>query len=324
MTETSKTHTHCPLCSGGLHTRYHRIPDRLGTSAGGYRLDECTRCGLGMINPAPSGDLARYYPEHYLSQESGAPGLMSRLERLYRYDQYRFDFDLVRRVTGVEVGAVGSYVDIGCGSGERVTYARGRGCPRSVGVDRFSFGKAASRRDVDLINSEVLDFRPADRFDMVSMFHVLEHVEDPVGILRHLGAHVIAPGGLLVLQVPNYGAAERRLFGRRWFGLDAPRHLFQFDASTARAAVEAAGLEVVGTCAVNAPLHPVTSVPSLFPALDPQRIWVRPGSRAAKLGLQVLWAVATLVAIPFAWVQNLTRQASMLTVIARPRAVPGV
>jgi SAM-dependent methyltransferase len=324
--EHTTTHEACPLCQGPLRSRYDGIVDRLGTSTGTYNLDECTACGFALINPAPSGDLSAYYPDHYLSQEDAgggddAAGVLSRLEKVYRYNQYAFDFGLLRTAAGLDVADVSSYVDIGCGSGERVTYVAEQGCPRSVGVDRYRFGKRASRREVELVNSEVVAFRPAERFAVVSMFHVLEHVEDPVGILRHLRDHVISPDGVLVVQVPNYGAFERRVFGRRWFGLDAPRHLLQFDATTARTAVEAAGFDVVSVSRVNAPLHPVTLVPSAVPALDVQKIWVRPGSPLSKFAWQLLWAAATVVAIPFAWVQNLTRNASMLTVVARPRVV---
>jgi len=324
--EQTITHNSCVLCAGALRQRYDQVEDRLGTSDRRYQLDECVECGLGLINPAPSGDLSAYYPEQYLSQEesdaaSAAPaeGALSRIERWYRYNQYRFDFAQLRRATGVDVADARSYVDIGCGSGERVTYVAEQGCVRAVGIDRYEFGKRASRREVELVNSEVVAFRPDQPFEVASMFHVLEHVEDPVGILRHLREQVLSADGTLIVQVPNYGAFERRLFGRRWFGLDAPRHLFQFNAETARTALEAAGFEVLQVAQVNAALHPVTLVPSAFRSLDVQRIWVRPGSRAGKVAMQLLWAAATVLAIPFAFLQNLTKNASMLTLVARPR-----
>lgn len=318
---STKTHAVCPLCGGGLAERYDDVKDRLGTSTDTYRVDECMTCGLGLINPAPSGDLSAFYPDHYLSQEpaSGATSLVSRLEQRYRYNQYRFDFRLLEKAAGIQIGDSVSYLDVGCGSGERVTYVSARGCARSVGIDRYDFGKRQSHANVELINTEIVDYRPSERFRVVSMFHVLEHVEEPVVILRHLCSEILEPDGVLVVQVPNYGSIERKLLGRRWFGLDAPRHLFQFDAATTRRAVEGAGLEVVQIYEVNAPLHPVTLVPSFLPALDVQRIWVRPGSAFSKLALQALWAVATVVAIPLAWLQNRARNASMLTVVARPQ-----
>lgn len=315
-------HDSCILCGAAVRRRYDDVPDRLGTSDGQWSFDECASCGFAFVNPAPTGDLSRYYPDNYLSQEdagSASEGLLSRLERLYRYDQYRFDFRLLRECASVDVHRAPSYLDVGCGSGERVTYVAERGCPRSVGIDRYAFGKTASRGAVELVNTEIVDYRPVERFAVVSMFHVLEHVENPHMILDHLRQAVLAPEGVLIVQVPNYGAFERRLFGRRWFGLDAPRHLLQFNSRTVRMTLERAGYDVIDVVARNAPLHPVTLVPSAVPALDVQRIWVRPGSRRAKIALQLLWAVATLAAVPFAWLQNLTGSASMLTVIAKPR-----
>lgn len=327
-----RTHVTCPMCAGHVRRRYDRVRDRLGTSSVPYQVDECIGCGLGMINPAPTGDLSRFYPENYLSQEGsgeeerGVPetdantaGLLSRAERAYRYDQYRFDFGLMRRAVNTDISDAKSYVDVGCGSGERVSFAREQGCERAMGIDRYRFGKRTAWLGVELINAEITDFRPEERFQVASMFHVLEHVEDPIGILRHLRNAVLADDGVLIVQVPNYGSIERRIFGRRWFGLDAPRHLFQFDSTTARRALQDAGFEVVAVFQVNAPLHPVTLVPSVFPALDVQRIWVRPGGTWSKLAAQALWALATVVAIPFALLQNMLRRASMLTVVARPR-----
>lgn len=320
---TVKIHPSCPLCGGALRLRYSAVPDRLETSADTYAVDECERCGLGLVNPAPTGDLSWCYPEGYLSQEgaSNGGGLLSRLERVYRFDQYRFDFELLRRATSVDIGAVTSYVDVGAGSGERLAYARRRGCTRCVGIDRYKFDKVRSL-GVEYINGEIVDFRPGERFQVVSLFHVLEHVEDPVGVLEHIAREVVAADGIVVVQVPNYGCAERRWFGRRWFGLDAPRHLFHFDERTILDVVDAAGLAMVEVFEANAPLHPVTVVPSMFPALDVQRTWVRPGNMWSRLGWQLLWAAATLAAVPFGLVQNLRRDASMLTVVAKPAPGP--
>ncbi len=304
--------------------KYEGVPDRLGTSAFTYSLCECSYCGLGLINPAPTGDLSPYYPAHYLSQEesrAGSPSLLSRAERLYRYNQYAFDFKLLARASNLSLREADSYIDIGCGSGERVSYASELGCARAVGIDRYEFAKQSSRESVELITTEITDFRPAQRFQVASMFHVLEHVEDPVGVLRHIRNAILSEGGLVIVQVPNYGSIERRIFGRRWFGLDAPRHLFQFDSRTGRMVLEKAGFEVMATFAVNATFHPVTLVPSLVPALDVQRIWAGRGSSRSKFMAQVVWVVATAVAVPVCWMQNMLRTASMLTLVARPARV---
>jgi SAM-dependent methyltransferase len=294
----------------------------LDTSPGTYTIDECTHCGFALLNPAPTGDLSQYYPTHYLSQEgdgsSSANSLLSRAERAYRYDQYRFDFGLLHRASGLQISRADSYVDVGCGSGERVQFASRSGCERAVGIDRYQFAKRSSHQSAQFVDTEILDFVPPDRFEVASLFHVLEHVEDPIGILTHLRESVLTRDGWIIVQVPNYGSLERRIFGRRWAGLDVPRHLFHFDARALRRSVQAAGYDVQEIYRVNAPLHSVTLVPSIAPSLDVQRIWVRPGSAAFKIAAQALWAVATLATVPLAMVMNWSGSGSMLTVVARP------
>lgn len=274
----------------------------------------------------PIGDVGQFYPANYLSDEDvGAKAGDQKnasldLEKWYRYNQYEFDFKLMRKVTGLDISAAESYVDIGCGSGERVTFARSKGCGVSKGVDKFDFAKHAPRHESNIINSEVQKFRPAKKFQVASLFHVLEHVENPQEILTHIRKHILAKDGVIIVQVPNYGSPEAKFFGRKWFALDVPRHVWQFNDLSLMELMNNAGYRVRGIYKLNAALHPVTSVPSMFRELDPQRIWANPrNGRMKRKLLQLLWMVATLIAIPVNVVQNLLNQGTMLTIIASPK-----
>jgi SAM-dependent methyltransferase len=312
----------CPFCAGALHRRYRDLGDRLGTVSGTFSVDECATCGAAVVNPSPTGDVSALYPTNYLSGAEEGTGAAAGidLERRYRYNQYRFDFGLLARTTGEQIGALPSYVDLGCGSGERVAYAAERGCARAVGVDKFDFAKTAAQRRVEIVNAELLDFRPAQRFRLASLFHVLEHLEHPGEAIDHVRECVLEPGGHVIIQVPNYGALDRRWFGARWFGLDVPRHLWHFTPAAIGRLLSTHGYDVIGLHQKNAPLHPVTIVPSLFPSVDVQRVWTdRAHGAGYKRMMQVLWAGLTLLSVPVCVVENLLGQASMLTVIARPR-----
>jgi SAM-dependent methyltransferase len=309
----------CPFCGGKLVEKYSGLVDRLFTSKKLYAASECMTCHVGVLNPAPTGDVSRYYPTNYLSSEDNEENESKKfdLEKWYRYNQYDFDFGLLRRASGIDIGRAASYLDVGCGSGERVTYAYDRGCKQSFGVDKFDFAKSKSKQEVTLINADILAYKPEKKFQIVSLFHVLEHLEDPHEILEHLKAEVINKKGYLVIQVPNYGSLERRIFKNKWFSFDVPRHVWQFNESALTRLLDEAGYDIEAVYQVSAPLHPVTILPSMFRGMDVQRIWVdRTHGTSYKTMMKILWAGLTVLTIPLALIQNMFKRSSMLTVIA--------
>jgi SAM-dependent methyltransferase len=68
-------------------------------------------------------------------------------------------------------------------------------------------------------------------FDVITMFHVLEHLTDPKRALFRL-YRLLRPGGLLIVEVPNIGSWYARVFGDVWFHYDVPRHLYHFSRDT--------------------------------------------------------------------------------------------
>jgi predicted SAM-dependent methyltransferase len=59
------------------------------------------------------------------------------------------------------------------------------------------------------------------------MFHVLEHLPNPRFALEYAKG-LLRPGGMLIIQVPNVSSLQARVFGRRWYGLDVPRHVINY------------------------------------------------------------------------------------------------
>lgn len=315
-----KKFSECPLCGGSIIKRYSGLRDRLDTTKKQFTIWECTKCGLGFLNPMPVGDASQFYPTNYLSGETESDDSAGKMdvERWYRYNQYRYDFDLLKSASGTTLKDVESYVDIGCGSGERVAFAEQQGCLSAFGVDKFDFAKNATKKETRIINSEIMDFKPKSKFEVASLFHVLEHLEDPHSALRHIGKHILKKDGYIILQVPNYQALERYIFKNRWFSFDVPRHLWQFNERALADVLSKEGFEIKAIFKTNAPLHPVTVVPSINRELDIQRIWVKRsrGNFYVKF-MTLLWVGVTALTIPFTIFQNLLNRSSMLTVIAR-------
>ncbi|HLJ69057.1 MAG TPA: class I SAM-dependent methyltransferase [Chloroflexota bacterium] len=207
-----------------------------------FSVVRCERCGLALTMPAPSPHrMDRHYPAAYYGVESRYSTLLARcLSLLYRARARR-----IERRAGTRAGVV---LDVGCGRGELLGELRRRGW-RTIGTERNAAAAAYARDalglDVRAAAPRELGLPPGS-VDVVVLWHVLEHVPDPAGLLAEVSG-LLRPGGLALIAVPDFGSPEARLGGPSWFHLDVPRHLNHFDGLALRRLLTAAGLEPIAT-----------------------------------------------------------------------------
>jgi SAM-dependent methyltransferase len=127
-------------------------------------------------------------------------------------------------------------LDVGCGDGALLDAVRARG-REAVGLERTS-----TRPDVRAAELTAFAERPGG-WAAVVFWHSLEHLREPAAAIDRAGA-LLAPGGVLVIAVPNLASWQARLFGERWFALDLPRHLVHLPAPALIEGLRARGLEV--------------------------------------------------------------------------------
>ncbi|MFZ5477945.1 MAG: class I SAM-dependent methyltransferase, partial [Myxococcota bacterium] len=138
----------------------------------------------------------------------------------------------------------GTLLDYGAGSGAFARYMAGRG-HTVVGLEPYSLGAPLEEPGLRLLRAPLATLVEAgDRFDAITLWHVLEHVDRPVALLAELRG-LLRPGGAIVISVPNFASWQRAVFGARWFHLDPPRHLIHFEPDTLDTCLERAGLRVV-------------------------------------------------------------------------------
>ncbi|KAA1190062.1 class I SAM-dependent methyltransferase [Pseudohalioglobus sediminis] len=139
-------------------------------------------------------------------------------------------------------------LDYGCGAGIWLELLR-RG-----GVDWRLIGTEVNPRSIEAVHELGLEgylcdedtlqqHVAANSVGVIHLFHVIEHLPDPVGALRKL-AEVLEPGGAIYGQTPNIDAWDCKLFGQYWSQWHVPRHLVLYTPDTLRRHAEAAGLEV--------------------------------------------------------------------------------
>jgi 2-polyprenyl-3-methyl-5-hydroxy-6-metoxy-1,4-benzoquinol methylase len=216
------THEHvCPLCGSpadrGFETRDH---NRAVTSER-FTYDRCRACGTYFLVNVPD-DLGPYYGGDYFVLPSRA-----QLARVAARETYKLDF-LRRHITGRRV------VEVGPGFGVFAKLARDAGYDYTgIEMDARCCEYLRSEVGVNAIHSdapeEVLAELPPS--DAIALWHVLEHLRDPGAFLAR-AAGALAPGGILIVAMPNPEALQFRLLGARWTHVDAPRHLFLVPSQT--------------------------------------------------------------------------------------------
>lgn len=138
----------------------------------------------------------------------------------------------------------GRLLDVGSGRGRFLAAANGAGwdvrgvefAPASAESTRAAFG-------IDVVVGDFLNAPLDSEYDVVTMWHVLEHLPDPTAAIRR--AHgLLRSGGRLVVSVPNVDSTQARFGGEDWFHLDPPRHLFHFGPRSLGAMVARCGFRV--------------------------------------------------------------------------------
>ncbi len=230
----------CLLCGSDRRTPVLEAADPSDAGRGlRFAVVRCADCGLQYTCPRPDpATIGQFYAADY--GPFRRPRLKNRGEPWGPLAAMMGRPCVERRT--LPWHGQGRLLDFGCGGGSYLERMRAQGW-NVAGLDASAPTAERVRRELGIpCHVGTLphpDLAPGS-FDVVTMWHALEHVHDPLSVLR--AAHdLLAPGGRLLIAVPNIASAPARWFGPSWFGLELPRHLTHFTPTTLRAFVEKAG-----------------------------------------------------------------------------------
>jgi SAM-dependent methyltransferase len=220
----------CPVC--GLHAAsvvYAESRDYITNEP--FQVLDCSSCHLAWTSPVPV-DLEPHYPRYYRRYN---PLVIATLTFFYRRRIARW----CRRVN-----RIGSALEFGCGDGFMLNALRDYGW-KVAGTERTEEMARFAREQLGItVYVESQNAIPAEeKFDLIVMFQVLEHLEDPVAQLSR-AARLLADGGSIVVGVPNFGSWQARYGKSNWLHLDVPRHLVHFSPVSIDVTARKAGLRV--------------------------------------------------------------------------------
>lgn len=218
----------CPACGHQDQTHHLHVVDHF-LSKESFELKRCLACQLVFTNPRPSIEkISDYYKsEDYVSHSSTKKGLVNSVYNWVR------NYTLNKKVKLISSLVSGrQLLDIGAGSGHFVGRAKNAGYS-VLGLEPDADARKVAKdlNGVDLENLDRLyELSPAT-YDVVTMWHVLEHVYNLSDDVKQI-ASLIQSNGVWVIAVPNYTSFDARYYGAHWAAYDVPRHLYHFEPNS--------------------------------------------------------------------------------------------
>lgn len=217
----------CPICGDTQTNEFLQAKDYF-LSKKSFTLKQCANCGFVFTSPRPEDKkLSEYYQsDKYLSHHSRGLSPLQLVYQFLRGKNIRSKYRLVSQYS-----EKGSILDIGCGTGELLAYFKKLGW-NATGIEPdASARKFASEQWALPVHDENQIFKIEDlTFDIITMWHVLEHVPDPNQRIREI-FRMLKSGGQFLAAVPNYLSWDAVHYGPYWAAWDVPRHLFHYSES---------------------------------------------------------------------------------------------
>jgi ubiquinone/menaquinone biosynthesis C-methylase UbiE len=232
----------CQICQNETFELYLNCKDHLVT-AQGFSIQSCKNCGFRFTNPRPSTTtIGNYYQSlDYVSHNDQSSGVINSIYRLVRNYTLKRKLALLNSVSKKK----GKLLDVGCGTGLLLyTCKKGGWSIQGTEPDVNARSVASSRLQQTIVPTieEITD----KDFDVITMWHVLEHVPNLQKTLHELNSR-LKRGGMLVLALPNSDSVDAKQYKEFWAAYDVPRHLSHFTPSTIDKLVTKSGFSLEET-----------------------------------------------------------------------------
>ena len=226
---------HCPICNSPHHKYFSSGKDyELETITDRFLFVKCDVCSHVWLNPRPSSNLLPIiYPSSYYSYN-----MSNTLNPLILKGKDLLDHLKMRSILAVTKN-IFKYLDIGCGDGRYMKSVRNAtGLPKEsiIGIELDEKPVEKLRKEGYLasnirVEDITANFIPNDSISLITMFHVIEHVEDPVHYLKKI-YNLLHSEGIFAVETPNLDSLDATIFKRSfWGGYHFPRHWHLFTSS---------------------------------------------------------------------------------------------
>lgn len=319
----------CNVCCGFDLRKIQSIEGHKYTPADYFNLICCNECGLVFIDiDTDRNFIKKYYPENYKPHD---PHLIrsSSFRKTLMQAVRNFVFGREENRPSIVLTAIkqtlfylynktayrsipffrgeGKLLDIGCGTGEYLRLLKDIGWSVQ-GVEPVEKAALAAKNagiNVEWKSYEEVEY-PEKSFDVITMWHVLEHFPDPKRALQKV-SKMLKDDGLLLIGIPNYDSFDRRVFREYWNGFEIPLHIYHFTPGSIKNLLNIAGFNCMKVVHTIRPADMASSLENYFASRNKSKnIYIR--------------KVSFLLSLPMSYIFSLLRRSSIIVVYAQKRS----
>lgn len=232
----------CPNCGDTqifkvLSVKDHTVSDEE------FEIWECKNCTLRFTQDVPDQEnIGKYYQsENYISHTDTSKGFINNLYHKVRKRTLVQKKKLIEKATGKQTGNI---LDVGAGTGAFLNTMKlaSWNCT-GIEPDKSAREKALELYGIHLHQAEQIDSLPSKTFDVITLWHVLEHVHELHKYVEQL-KNLLSGDGKLFIAVPNYTCGDEKIYDKYWAAYDVPRHLYHFSPKSMEMLLNTHGLRI--------------------------------------------------------------------------------
>lgn len=215
--------TACPVCQSSSFTPYLQVKDYT-VSKDTFKIVRCQQCQFLFTNPRPfAQNLGSYYKsDDYISHTNQSHNPVHLVYKLARTQTLKWKYNLIKKFNPATL------LDYGCGTGHFLNYCASKGMQASGFEPDAPARTIAAAKGVPVLPSTQ---QVNKQWDVITLWHVLEHIPDVNRVMDWLYKHITTHGKLIV-ALPNPESYDARHFKQYWAAYDVPRHLSHFTKKT--------------------------------------------------------------------------------------------
>ncbi|HOE58892.1 MAG TPA: class I SAM-dependent methyltransferase [Bacteroidales bacterium] len=232
----------CPICKNEKVNRILVTKDFF-LSNEEFEIWECEFCKIRFTQPIPSEEKIQdyYKKEEYFSHYKNKKSLSYYIYNIARKINLRRKYKFISKDLQLKIGRV---LDVGCGSGDFLNYLFSKGWD-CAGVEPDNDSRHyLTKMNKFPVYSSLNEIESANSFNLITFWHVLEHIHHPEDAIQKI-INLLNKEGILLIAVPNYDSPDAEFFMSYWAAWDVPRHLFHFNLLSLSKLLKINNLQVI-------------------------------------------------------------------------------